>query len=129
MPALPLNTRFPLTPAARGPHPADADEAQLHLALDDGPGPRCAHLRARGELEASTAHLLLDAVDGSVRRGRHDLELDLADVVFCDVRGIDAVLTARVRLRAAGGELHLQGVRPFLHHVLRVLHLDEVVAG
>ena len=129
MSVFPTTTPIPLTPPAPLPHPADGDEAHLHLVLGDGPGPHGAHLHALGELEAATAHLLLDAVDGSVQRGRTDLELDLADVVFCDVRGIDAVLTARLRLRAAGGELHLQGVRPFLHHVLRVLHLDEVVAG
>ncbi|NAZ86869.1 STAS domain-containing protein [Kineococcus indalonis] len=110
-------------------HDCDCTAAPLELVLDDGPAPPRAVLRATGELEAATADLLLDVVERAVQGGRTDVELDLGGVAFCDVRGIDAVLTARTRVRAAGGELHLCRVRPFLHHVLGVMRLGEVVTG
>ncbi|WP_432485505.1 STAS domain-containing protein [Kineococcus esterisolvens] len=128
---LPLHAEVPPATAERpcDHDTADTAAARLEFLLHDGPAPGSAVLRARGELEASTTDLLLGAVDRAARRGRTDLELDLAEVVFCDVCGIDAVLAARRRLRAIGGELRLRRVRPFLRHVLGVLNLDEVVAG
>ncbi|MCI2237534.1 STAS domain-containing protein [Kineococcus sp. TRM81007] len=115
--------------------PASADRATgcglAHLDLVLRPGPRGAPalLHASGELEAATADLLLGVVDSALQQGCIELEVDLADVTFCDVRGIDAVLTARAHLRAAGGELHLQQVQPFLRHVFRLLRLGEAVEG
>ncbi|WP_432503222.1 STAS domain-containing protein [Kineococcus arenarius] len=126
--SLPVLTTTERTTAERtGRNAADCDVAHLGLSLDLAPGG--AVLRASGELEAATADLFLGVVDSALRRGCLDLEVDLADVTFCDVRGIDAVLTARARFLAAGGELHLRRVKPFLRDVFRLLRLGEAVEG
>ncbi|WP_432499129.1 STAS domain-containing protein [Kineococcus auxinigenes] len=108
-------------------HADDCDVAHLGLSLHLAPSH--AVLQVSGELEAATADLFLGVVDSALQRGCLELEVDLADVTFCDVRGIDAVLTARARFLAAGGELRLRQVRPFLRHVFLLLRLGEAVEG
>lgn len=92
-----------------------------------GHGPGGTDIHLHGELDVTTAPLLLQAVDHEAGGGRR-IRLDLSALAFCDVVGIDALLDARRRLAAAGGELSLVGVRPFLRRVLGVCHAEHLLA-
>ncbi|GAB7193187.1 hypothetical protein NUM3379_38960 [Kineococcus sp. NUM-3379] len=73
-----------------------------------------------GELDAETAPLLEAVVEGQLQQGHVDIRLDVSGLIFCGVRGLDAMVAAQQRLRAAGGELTLLRPSPFLERVARL---------
>jgi anti-anti-sigma factor len=87
----------------------------LALRLD-APSPGEGRIRASGDLDAATAHALLDAVDvqldllGPAARIAR-FELDLSAVVFCDVAGARAVLTAADRATRRSAHVDVLGSR------------------
>ncbi|GGR00841.1 hypothetical protein GCM10010280_55990 [Streptomyces pilosus] len=52
---------------------------------------------------------------------------ELSGVTFMDSSGINALVAAHVRMRAAGGLLRIAGARPRVRFVLEVAGLDTVI--
>jgi anti-anti-sigma factor len=79
--------------------------AHLDLAVDlDGSASR---IVLRGELDEETAAVLTCVVEGQVAHGRTDVQVDLAELVFFDLRGFAALYGARATVERAGGRLRL----------------------
>ena len=65
-----------------------------------------------GELDLATAEELVEVLERLRARGERRVVLDLADLEFCDVCGLDAILRAQRRLSAEGGGLTVTGAPP-----------------
>jgi len=59
-------------------------------------------------------------------RGRR-VVIDLAGLDFIDARGVAAILGARDRVAANGGELALRGARGVVRRVFGLLELDALL--
>src|SRR5262249_34070176 len=77
----------------------------------------------RGEIDLAAADRLAAAFDGVDR----DVVVDCADLDFIDSYGIKELLRARLRLNAAGCELRLIRVPPFVERVLALLGVRELL--
>ncbi|MER5361490.1 STAS domain-containing protein [Streptomyces sp. NPDC002785] len=64
-------------------------------------------LRIRGELDLVTSPTVRQSVHDAVAVGRHDVVLDLSEVLFCDSSGVGVLIAARRLLRSCGGRLRL----------------------
>ncbi|WP_406459195.1 STAS domain-containing protein [Streptomyces sp. NBC_00876] len=64
-------------------------------------------LRIRGELDLVTSPLVRQSVHGAVAVGRHDVVLDLSEVLFCDSSGVGVLIASRRLMRSCGGRLRL----------------------
>ncbi|WP_432547853.1 STAS domain-containing protein [Kineococcus sp. SYSU DK004] len=116
-------------------HPATCTPATCHLALDVRADGAATTVRLDGELELTTAELLLDVVDGVLRQATATpaaparVVLDARDLSFCDVTGLNALLEVQRRADRCGGHLHLRTVRPFLRHVIAAAGADCLLDG
>lgn len=73
-----------------------------------------------GEVDFAVVPELGEHVRRAVAQGRHQLVLELTDVVFCDSTGIGALVGARRLLRSCSGQLRLVMPTSGEHHVNRV---------
>ncbi|MGW5234110.1 STAS domain-containing protein [Streptomyces nodosus] len=64
-------------------------------------------LRVAGELDLLTSPVLRRRVHDVVADGRHDLVLDLSEVVFCDSSGVGVLIATRRLMRSCRGRLRL----------------------
>jgi anti-sigma B factor antagonist len=71
-----------------------------------------------GELDLDTAPLLDLAVRQCLRAGHRTIDLDLAPLTFCDVRGLHALLEATWLTAATTGRLRLENLCPMLVRLL-----------
>lgn len=78
-----------------------------------------------GEIDLDTAPAVGVAVQNCVSRGAVRIDLDLSRLVFCDVMGLNAFLTAALYVDAMGGRLLLRRPTPAVH---RVFHLTDTTA-
>ncbi|MDX2563715.1 STAS domain-containing protein [Streptomyces sp. TX20-6-3] len=78
-----------------------------------------------GELDHHTAELLRSPLDQALDAGRARLVVDCSGLEFCDSTGLNVLLGARLRAEAAGGGVHLVGMRPA---VARVFHITGAEA-
>ncbi|WP_406058860.1 STAS domain-containing protein [Streptomyces sp. NBC_01077] len=78
-----------------------------------------------GELDHYTAELLRSPLDEALDAGRSRLVVDCSGLEFCDSTGLNVLLGARLRADAAGGGVHLVGMRPA---VARVFHITGAEA-
>ncbi|MFE4308653.1 STAS domain-containing protein [Streptomyces sp. NPDC056891] len=78
-----------------------------------------------GELDHYTAELLRSPLDQALDAGRSRLVVDCSGLEFCDSTGLNVLLGARLRADAAGGGVHLVGMRPA---VARVFHITGAEA-
>ncbi|MFD5074185.1 STAS domain-containing protein [Streptomyces sp. NPDC058371] len=69
----------------------------------------CAVLRVSGELDHSCEALFLATLGASVDAGHRHLVLDVTALVFCDSRGLNALLAVRWLLERRDGQLMLAG--------------------
>jgi anti-sigma B factor antagonist len=107
------------------PSPGDPPvRASLRVDVQRAPAPPGAWVRAAGELDLATAQRLQSQLDELLDDGYHELDLDLDDVSFCDVAGLNVLLRARAAALAAGGRLGLRCSCPTLRMMLRALHLE-----
>ncbi|MBM9504958.1 STAS domain-containing protein [Actinacidiphila acididurans] len=79
-----------------------------------------------GELDHHTADLLAqplaDAVDGGATR----LVIDCSQLEFCDSTGLNVLLSARLRVDALGGAVHLAAMRPSVARVFEITGAETV---
>ena len=108
------------------PTPGDPPaRASLRVDVQRAPAPPVARVQAAGELDLATAPRLQAELDDLLDDGYHELDLDLDEVSFCDVAGLNMLLRARAAAVAAGGRLGLMGSCPTLQMMLRVLRLER----
>ncbi|MER7911335.1 STAS domain-containing protein [Streptomyces sp. NPDC003444] len=79
-----------------------------------------------GELDHHTAELLREPLDGALDAGRSRLVVDCSGLEFCDSTGLNVLLGARLRADAAGGAVHLVGMRPAVARVFHITGADTV---
>ena len=104
----------------------DPPDTPDHHAGDPGPiaAVRCAAdgagtvVRVTGEIDMSSAHLLVEAVQRSCDGHGGPIRLDLSGVTFFSASGITALLRARAAVEAAGGSLHLDEPAPCVRRLL-----------
>lgn len=84
-----------------------------------------AHLRLVGEIDLSSAHLMVDSIDAAVEAGALTVVLDFAGVTFVNSTGLGAMVAATKRLRADGGDLVLRQFRGIPASALATTGLDR----
>jgi anti-anti-sigma factor len=73
-----------------------------------------------GELDHHTADLLSEALEQALEAGRSRLVVDCPGLEFCDSTGLNVLLGARLKAEAAGGGVHLAGMRPVVARVFEI---------
>jgi anti-sigma B factor antagonist len=79
-----------------------------------------------GELDHHTADLLRTPLDEALDAGRSRLVVDCSRLDFCDSTGLNVLLGARLKADAAGGGVHLTGMRPVVARVFEITGADVV---
>lgn len=64
-------------------------------------------LRIDGELDLVTSPVVRQSVHGVVAAGRHQVVLDLTDVLFCDSSGVGVLIASRRLMKSCGGRMRL----------------------
>ena len=83
-------------------------------------------LEVFGELDLATAPRLYAQLETLLGDGCRELDLDLEEVDFCDVAGLNMLLRTHAEAVRAGGRLVVRGSCPPLRLMLRVLRPDDV---
>lgn len=96
------------------------------MDVERAPDRRAACVEATGELDIATAPVLEEELDALLGDGYRELVLDVGEVRFCDLAGLNVLLHARTAAVAAGGGLALHGTCPSLRMMLEVLGLERV---
>lgn len=82
-------------------------------------------LRLVGEIDLSSAHLMVDSIDQAVDAGARTVILDFGGVTFVNSTGLGAMVAATKRLRADGGDLVLRQFRGIPASALATTGLDR----
>jgi len=82
-------------------------------------------LALAGEIDLSTSHLLVDAIDGAIDAGATEVVLDFGEVTFVNSTGLGAMVAATKRLRQSGGDLVLRRFRGIPASALATTGLDR----
>ncbi|MCB0964591.1 MAG: STAS domain-containing protein [Acidimicrobiales bacterium] len=78
-----------------------------------------------GEIDLSSAHLLVDSIDLAIEAGARRIVLDFSGVTFVNSTGLGAMVAATKRLRAEGGDLVLRRFRGIPASALATTGLDR----
>ncbi|MFD5318331.1 STAS domain-containing protein [Streptomyces sp. NPDC127098] len=73
-----------------------------------------------GELDHHSADRLRESLNACVADGRYRIVIDCSGLEFCDSTGLNVLLTTRMEVEAAGGQVHLSGMRPIVARVLEI---------
>jgi anti-sigma B factor antagonist len=96
------------------------------LTVEIRPVPDGATVSLAGELDVTTASLLLGAAERAFAgRPSGDLVIDATGLVFCDSVGISTLVQVRQRCDTYGWTFHIAGVQPYVRRVLDLLGLVE----
>lgn len=79
-----------------------------------------------GELDHHTADVLSEPLEKSVQSGYSRLVVDCSRLDFCDSTGLNVLLSARLKAEAAGGGVHLVGMRPVVARVFEITGAEAV---
>src|SRR4051812_18729817 len=79
-----------------------------------------------GELDHHTADLLREPLESCLSDGYARLVVDCSRLEFCDSTGLNVLLGARLKAEAAGGGVHLVGMRPVVARVFEITGADAV---
>ncbi|SFF08228.1 anti-sigma B factor antagonist [Actinacidiphila alni] len=96
------------------------------LRVEVGRQGRSAVFAPVGELDHHTAELLSEPLDAALDDGISRLVVDCSGLEFCDSTGLNVLLSARLRADAAGGAVHLAGMRPTVARVFEITGADAV---
>ncbi|MFJ3585857.1 STAS domain-containing protein [Streptomyces sp. NPDC090127] len=79
----------------------------MNLHVDEEEQGSWTVLRISGELDLLTSPLVRRRVHDAVAGGRHDVVLDLSEVLFCDSSGVGVLIASRRLMRSCQGRLHV----------------------
>jgi anti-anti-sigma factor len=80
-----------------------------------------------GELDVETVRQLSDRLDEVITAAPSGVVMDFGKLSFIDSAGLSLVVDAHRRVEAAGGQLRLASVQPFVYKLFRVTQLTEVL--
>jgi anti-anti-sigma factor len=83
----------------------------------------------RGELDAESAHVVDQLVERQIAQRHLDLTVDLGQVTFFDLAGVDVLLAAQVRVREHGGRLVVVGHDDLFARVARICGAESLLGG
>jgi anti-sigma B factor antagonist len=95
------------------------------LSIDTEQQGPLATLSLMGEIDLSSAHLLVDTIDEVIDQGATTVVLDFAGVTFINSTGLGAMVAATKRLRADDGDLILRRFRGIPASALATTGLDR----
>jgi anti-sigma B factor antagonist len=104
-------------------HSGSGDPLLIQVSGDGAA--RCLLVRVHGEIDLATAPVLERRLDALIRRRIDVLVVDLSEVPFCDVSGLNALLRVQADLRTRGGRLRVLGPCQSLGRMLSVLGLND----
>ncbi len=84
-------------------------------------------LAVTGELDLASAPLFRERVGEALGTGARDLVVDLTDVDFVDSSGLGAILWARHRAHAVGGDLHVDNCCPPVERAFTLAGLTQLL--
>lgn len=113
-------------PDPRSPGPGALPAPLVVELLADSVLPH-GRIRVSGELDAATAGELGARMETITGAGYRRLDLDVRDVSFCDLAGLDALLAARAVATDLDGAVRLSGARRSLALLLAVLGLSDTL--
>ncbi len=93
------------------------------LLPDDADAP--AVVRLQGELDLAEVGVVDAELTPVIARAERDVIIDLEDLVFIDVSGVNLLVRTAVVLHAADRALHLRAPSPILVRMLRLTGLEE----
>lgn len=99
--------------------PGDADSEE----------PGGAEILVAGELCYLSSHLLTEALEVLIGRGRLAVTVDLSAVELCTAAGVAALQSARSRLAAEAGSLRVRGATGIVAKVLDICGVDHDTPG
>jgi anti-anti-sigma factor len=88
--------------------------------------PMSAVVTPSGELDHHTADLLREPLDQLAGDGIATVVIDCSNLDFCDSTGLNVLLGARLKAEAAGGGVHLAGMKPTVARVFEITGADAV---
>ncbi|MCU1356557.1 MAG: hypothetical protein JWM89_1975 [Acidimicrobiales bacterium] len=97
----------------------------LTVTRQDDDDTSSATLSLVGEIDLSSAHLLVDSIDEAIADGATTVVLDFAGVTFINSTGLGAMVAATKRLRAEDGDLVLRQFRGIPASALATTGLDR----
>ena len=108
----------------RFPPPADRPTTALavDVVTDEG---NPAEVRLRGEIDIVTLPTLEDALRAMMGRGSGDVVVDMADVEFIGVAGLESLCSHARELRRRGHRLVLSSPSSLTRRVIEVLGVEE----
>jgi anti-sigma B factor antagonist len=83
-------------------------------------------LKIEGELDANTAPELRPVLDALVAEHCQKVTVDLSALRLIDSSGVGALVSLYKRVRAAGGDVQISGVRDQPLAIFKLLRLDAV---
>lgn len=101
-------------------------EQLLTVTTADAAG-QVAVLRAAGEIDHDSQHVLADAAEQAISAGRHRIVIDLTEVTFCDSGGLSLFVGLHKQTAGLGGQLRLAGPQPPVAAVLKATYLDRLL--
>jgi anti-sigma B factor antagonist len=84
-------------------------------------------VRPKEDLRRGAANQMKEKLDELLDRGHADLLVDLGAVSYVDSFGLEALVDALKRARAAGGDLSLCGVHDDVLAILELTRLSRVI--
>jgi anti-anti-sigma factor len=77
-------------------------------------------VRPTGELDHHSADALREPLGACVADGCARIVIDCSALEFCDSTGLNLLLATRIEAEAAGGGVHLAGMRPVVARVFEI---------
>ncbi|HVV30460.1 MAG TPA: STAS domain-containing protein [Mycobacteriales bacterium] len=107
-----------------GGQPIAALVVTVSVDVDPGRGT----VRVEGELDIATVDRLTKVLEDQLARGCRHVALDVSALRFCGATGLGAVIAARRRYRAAGGDLVVTGASGRMLRLLQATGLEDLQA-
>lgn len=85
-------------------------------------------IRLAGRLDAGWSPMVQKEFDAAVRRGEHDIRLDLSEVTYISSAGLRVVLTLFKNLRGIGGKSVICAASPLVRSSLQLAGLEMLMA-
>jgi anti-sigma B factor antagonist len=108
------------------PSPTSSSPVPPLSVTVDLPG---AQVSVAGELDRTSAHHLIDALDVLATRSSRRWRLDASGVTFCDMGGLRALSGAHALAVAQGRHLRLVGASRPVERLVELLGHDQVFPG
>jgi len=84
-------------------------------------------LKAKGEVDISTAPQLRECLDGAYKEKKADILLDLDDLTYIDSTGLGVIIGAFGRMQKTNNRITLVNPKGNIKKLLSVTNLDKIL--